>query len=86
MVRHWRLRRMKITLGHVVLALGGVLVVSLVLRYLKIVIHVVVLFSKVAVLALAVFVVVYVTGIWRPDLSPLLWLISKLWGILGTSG
>jgi hypothetical protein len=77
---------MNISLGHVVLAVAAVVVAFLLFRYLKVIIHVVVLFGKVALLALAVFLVVYITGIWRPDLSPLLWLISKLWGILGTSG
>jgi hypothetical protein len=42
--------------------------------------------AKVFPLALAVFVIAYATGIWRPDLSPLVWLFRELWGLLGLSG
>jgi hypothetical protein len=70
----------------VILTLVGLLVGCLIFRYLKLVIHIVVLLAKLVPLALAVFAVVYLTGIWRPDLSPLLWLISKLWDLLGLSG
>ena len=74
---------MDISLGHVVLALGGVLVACLLFRYLKLVIHLLVVLGKVLLVTLVAFVLVYATGIWRPDLSPLVWLVSKLLWLIG---
>jgi len=74
---------MDISVSHVLLVLGGVIVACLLLRYLELIIHLAVLFGKLALGAMAVFIVVYATGIWRPDLTPLLWLLGKLRGIIG---
>jgi type IV secretory pathway TrbL component len=74
---------MDISLGYVLLMLGAVVVACLLVRYMKLIIHLAVLFGKLALIALAAFVVVYATGIWRPDLAPLLWLLGKLWSIVG---
>jgi hypothetical protein len=77
---------MDISPVYVVLTLAGLLVGCLIFRYLKLVIHIVVLLAKLVPLALAAFAVVYLTGLWRPDLSPLLWLISKVLDSVGLSG
>jgi len=72
---------MTISLFHILLALGGVVLVFVLFPYMKLIVHALMLSGKIAGFALIAFVVLYATGIWRPDLSPLFWLISKLWGL-----
>jgi hypothetical protein len=72
---------MGISVVQVALVLAGVLLLFVLARYLRLAIHLLILLGKVAVPALGVFAVVYAVGIWRPDLSPLFWLISKIWGV-----
>ena len=69
---------MNISPVFVVVAVGVVVVGCLLLRYVKVAIHVLILTGKVAGIAVVAFALVYATGIWRPDLSPLMWLISKV--------
>jgi hypothetical protein len=70
----------------VVVAVGVVLVGFLLLRYVKAAIHVVILTGKVVGIAVVAFALVYALGIWRPDLSPLMWLISKIGAVFGLFG
>jgi hypothetical protein len=74
---------MGIWLIYAVLAVVGILLAFVFLRYLKVTIHVIIVVGKVLGLAIVAFVIVYALGIWRPNLSPLLWLISKIGALLG---
>jgi hypothetical protein len=69
---------MDISLGHVVLLVAAALVALALFRYLKLIVHLAVVLGKLILIAVAAFIVVYATGIWRPDLSPLVWLLGKL--------
>jgi hypothetical protein len=74
---------MDISLGHVFLALCGVVVACVLFRYLRFAMHLVVLAGKLGVVGILAFVVVYASGIWRPDLSPVVWVLSKLLRLIG---
>jgi len=69
---------MSISVVHVVLALGGVVLAFLIFPYIRIIVHGLIWLGRAAVFALAAFVVLYASGVWRPDLSALLPLISRL--------
>jgi hypothetical protein len=69
---------MGISLVHLVLVLVGVLLGFLLLHYLKLVFRVSTSFVKVAAIAVVALVAVYALGIWRPDLSLLVRLISQV--------